>query len=87
MSVGDPLGIISLSLSLTFSQSVSETRQYEFTIPAGVSGRIGFTPIYLCTSGTLTCRDGEVSDKTLTCSPWKPADSTDVQGDYSLVQS
>ncbi|KAM7185792.1 hypothetical protein V8F33_012182 [Rhypophila sp. PSN 637] len=85
LSVGDPLGIISTSLSIPFSRSETKGRQYAFTSRAGEIGRIGFTPVFVCTKGTLTGCDGSVSDETETCAPWKIGGV--VQGDYSLVQS
>ncbi|KAK4209281.1 hypothetical protein QBC37DRAFT_324190 [Rhypophila decipiens] len=85
LSTGDPLVIISTSLSIPFSRPETKGRQYAFTYRAGVIGRIGFTPVFVCTKGTLTGCDGSVSNGTETCAPWKIGGV--VQGDYTWVQS
>ncbi|KAM7187608.1 hypothetical protein V8F20_010892 [Naviculisporaceae sp. PSN 640] len=82
-SVGDPLAIISTSMGLAFAPSEKTRREYQYPLPAGAIGRMGFTPVFVCTTGTLTGCDGSVSDKTETCAPWK-IDGV-VQGDYTLV--
>lgn len=84
LSVGDPLGIITASVGVTFARSETKGLSYTFTVPAGVVGRIGFTPVFVCTTGTLTDCDGNVSDETETCAPFKSSGGA-VQGDYTLV--
>ncbi|KAK4208591.1 hypothetical protein QBC37DRAFT_325443 [Rhypophila decipiens] len=87
LSVGDPLGIITATLGMTFARSETKAVTYDFTVPAGTVGRIGFTPVWICSKGTLTDCDGNLSDETETCAPYKPDDSITVQGDYTLVRS
>lgn len=47
------LDIISASLSVTFEQSISDSKAYTFNIPAGQSGQLGFTSTLQCTDGML----------------------------------
>ncbi|KAM7212761.1 hypothetical protein V8F06_011850 [Rhypophila decipiens] len=75
------------SSSLTSRQVECEGWQPNFTVPAGTVGRIGFTPVWICSKGTLTDCDGNLSDETKTCAPYKPDDSITVQGDYTLERS
>lgn len=85
LSIGDPWGIISMSVGFEFSTSESKGFQTEMTVYAGESGRIGFTPVYRCTKGSLeTCKNGRTDSKE-SCTPWV-LDGI-VQGDYRVVQT
>lgn len=85
LSLGDPWGIVSVSVGFEFSDSVSNGFQTEMTVYAGESGRVGFTPVYRCTKGTLETCDGKRTDEAETCTPW--IQNGVVQGDYRVIQT
>ncbi|KAH8898666.1 hypothetical protein GQ53DRAFT_358246 [Thozetella sp. PMI_491] len=84
-SIGDPFGIVSVSVGFEFSESHTNGVQYELPVPAGVAGRAGFTPVYRCTKGKITDCDGKVGDEHEACTPY--VESGIVQGDYLVVQN
>lgn len=85
LSVGDPLGIISASVNVEFATSRTEGVKATIQFAPGVTGRIGFTPVYICTKGTLTNCDGSTTPEAESCTAYKL--NGEVQGDYSIVQS
>ena len=84
VSIGDPFGIISLSVGFEFSRQQQTSVSYKFTVPAGQTGRVGFTPVYICTTGTLEDCDGNVSPENESCTAYLTSGS--ITGDYALVQ-
>lgn len=78
------LEIISVSTTFEFSISHAETVTYAVTVPAGESGRIGFTPYFQCVKGTLTECDGTISDESESCAPYLI--NGVAQGDYTFIQ-
>ncbi|KAK8062317.1 hypothetical protein PG997_014414 [Apiospora hydei] len=84
-SVGDALGIISVSVGFTFENSTSDAQSIAIAVPAGQSGYIGWTPIYRCTKGSLeTCDDVRTGSKE-SCTPYV-SDGV-IRGDYLFVQT
>ncbi|KAK4210086.1 hypothetical protein QBC37DRAFT_267455, partial [Rhypophila decipiens] len=84
ISAGDPLGIISASLGMAFGRVEILDEHFTIDLPAGNVARVGFTPKFVCTKGTLTDCDGKLSDETETCTPFLGSDGF-VQGDYTLM--
>ncbi|KAF9870742.1 hypothetical protein CkaCkLH20_11844 [Colletotrichum karsti] len=84
-SLGDPWGIVSVSVGFEFSDSNSKGFQTELTVYAGETGRVGFTPVYHCTKGTLETCKGERTSEGETCTPWIL--NGVVQGDYRVIQT
>ncbi|KAK0705859.1 hypothetical protein B0T26DRAFT_787953 [Lasiosphaeria miniovina] len=85
VSLGDPFGIINLGVSFEFANQTSKQIQYSVGVPAGVTGRVGFTPVYHCSKGSMTQCDGTVVENQESCTPFLTGGDT-VQGDYSIVQ-
>ncbi|KAK3370715.1 hypothetical protein B0T24DRAFT_650022 [Lasiosphaeria ovina] len=85
VSLGDPFGIINLGVSFEFTNQTSKQIQYSVGVPAGVTGRVGFTPVYRCSKGSMTQCDGTVVENQESCTPFLTGGDT-VQGDYSIVQ-
>ncbi|KAI8260163.1 hypothetical protein K4K53_002436 [Colletotrichum sp. SAR 10_77] len=84
-SLGDPFGVVSVSVGFEFSDSESKGFQTELTVYAGETGRVGFTPVYRCTKGTLETCSGDRTSEEHTCTPWIL--NGIVQGDYRVVQT
>ncbi|KFY35978.1 hypothetical protein V494_05431 [Pseudogymnoascus sp. VKM F-4513 (FW-928)] len=85
LSVGDPFGIVSLSVGMEFTDTENKGFTVQVTVPAGTAGRIGFTPAFRCTSGSLEKCDGGRTGKQETCTPY--VENGIVQGDYAVVQT
>lgn len=85
-SIGDPFGIISLSVGVTFEDSETKGFTAKVPVPAGQQGVVGFTPVYLCTTGSLEDCDGVRTDPGESCTPYMGSNGI-VQGDYRLIQS
>jgi hypothetical protein len=84
-SVGDPLGIISVTVGFTFENSTSDAQSITIAVPAGQSGYIGWTPIYRCTKGSLeTCDDVRTGSEE-SCTPY--VSDGIIRGDYVFVQT
>lgn len=73
----------SVEVRTTFSVSVGDP---PLLVPAGVSGTAGFTPVYICTSGTLRDCDGNTTNEEESCTAWLN-DNGDIQGDWQVVES
>lgn len=43
--------VFSASVSITFEETITNSQEKTFTIPAGQSGKLGFTPTLKCTKG------------------------------------
>ncbi|KAK0670957.1 hypothetical protein QBC41DRAFT_363687 [Cercophora samala] len=86
VSVGDPLGIVSVSVGFEFATTETQEITYPLLVPAGVSGTAGFTPVYICTKGTLRDCDGNTTSEEESCTAWLN-DNGDIQGDWQVVQS
>jgi hypothetical protein len=85
LSVGDPFGIVSASTNIEFTNEERKGFTVDVPVPAGVSGRVGFTPVYRCTKGTLGTCDGGRTVEQESCTPY--VQNGVVQGDYQIVQS
>ena len=46
--------IFSASVSVTFEESITDSKEKKFTIPAGQAGKLGFTPTLKCTQGSFS---------------------------------
>lgn len=42
---------LGVTFSTTFEETVSDSEEYQFTVPAGETGYVGFTPFLLCRKG------------------------------------
>lgn len=58
--------ILSLGVSTEFTESVTASKSYTFTIPAGQTGVVGFTATMSCSTGTGQC-DGEDVEGEVCC--------------------
>lgn len=85
LSVGDPWGIMTATTSFEFTNSERKGVTVQVTVPAGTSGRVGFTPVYRCTRGTLGTCDGGRTTEQESCTPY--IQNGVVQGDYQVVQT
>ncbi|KAL9011604.1 MAG: hypothetical protein Q9173_003565 [Seirophora scorigena] len=81
MSAGFDLEIISASMEMTFEKSITNGKAKTWTIPAGQSGKVGFTPTLRCTRGEMTC-DGEKSEGEV-CSGYEEAG--EIAGTYAVI--
>lgn len=45
--------VFSASVSVTFEETLTDGQEKTFTIPAGQTGKLGFTPILKCTKGSM----------------------------------
>lgn len=45
--------VFSASVSITFEETLTDGEEKTFTIPAGQVGKLGFTPIWKCTKGSI----------------------------------
>lgn len=86
VSVGDPFGIISLSIGVTLEDSETKGFTAKVPVPTGQQGVIGFTPVFQCSTGTLENCDSVKTDPAESCTPYLIATGV-VYGDYRLIQS
>ncbi|CAJ2513932.1 Uu.00g020510.m01.CDS01 [Anthostomella pinea] len=77
--------VLSLGVSFTqeYSCEISDTKSYQFSIPAGQVGDVGFTAYLDCQTGTYTC-DGDKSDPVEFCAPYKDNDGL-IAGIYAVI--
>lgn len=61
-SAGINFEIFSTSTELTFEESITDTKEEKWTLPAGHSGRVAYTPTLKCTKGKLDCGDKPKGD-------------------------
>ena len=54
MTAGVNIGVVEASTSISFEQSISDSKAYTFNIPAGQSGSVGFTANLKCSTGKST---------------------------------
>lgn len=73
--------IISASVEVTFTETITNTKTKKVTIPAGQSGKVGFTPNLKCTRGALIC-DGNES-KGEACTGYEEAG--ELAGTYAVI--
>ncbi|KAI4169305.1 MAG: hypothetical protein LQ343_005803 [Gyalolechia ehrenbergii] len=52
-TAGVNIEIISAETTMTFEESITDTKEKKWTIPAGQSGKVGFTPNLKCSKGSL----------------------------------
>ncbi|KAL9596549.1 MAG: hypothetical protein Q9219_005727 [cf. Caloplaca sp. 3 TL-2023] len=79
-SAGINFAIFSASTELTFEQSITDTNQKTWNVPAGQTGKVGFTPTLKCTRGKLDC--GE-QPKGEACTGFREAD--EIAGTYAVI--
>ncbi|KAF2759132.1 hypothetical protein EJ05DRAFT_485200 [Pseudovirgaria hyperparasitica] len=75
--------ILSLGVSTEFTESESTSKQVMFSVPAGQSGKVGWTATMNCSTGKGQCDDGEVEGEV--CWPIKNGD--DIVGTYRVIAS
>ncbi|KAI4091886.1 MAG: hypothetical protein LQ344_003843 [Seirophora lacunosa] len=80
-SAGINIEIISASTEMTFEESITNGKSKKWTIPAGQSGKVGFTPNLKCTKGALMC-DGNES-KGEACTGYEEAG--EIAGTYAVI--
>ncbi|KAG9529381.1 hypothetical protein KCU93_g3536, partial [Aureobasidium melanogenum] len=75
--------IVSASVSFEFSESITDSTTYSFSIPDGQTGLVGFTANLRCTTGTVDqCGDG-ASYHGETCTPYNLAG--ELSGTYAVI--
>ncbi|KAL8994416.1 MAG: hypothetical protein Q9169_005603 [Polycauliona sp. 2 TL-2023] len=79
-SAGINFEIFSASTELTFEESITDTKQKTWTVPAGQTGKVAFTPTLKCTRGKLDCGDNPEGEA---CTGFKEAG--EIAGTYSVV--
>ncbi|KAL8811846.1 MAG: hypothetical protein Q9223_007442 [Gallowayella weberi] len=80
-SAGINIEIISASTEMTFEETITDTKEKKWTVPAGQTGKVAFTPTLKCTSGTLECGDG--TSKGEACTGFREAD--EIAGTYAVI--
>ncbi|KAL8834865.1 MAG: hypothetical protein Q9170_003565 [Blastenia crenularia] len=80
-TAGVNIEIISAETTMTFEESITDTKEKKWTIPAGQAGKVGFTPNLKCTKGAMTCKDGTSSGEA--CTGYKEAD--EIAGTYAVI--
>lgn len=86
VSVGDPFGVISATVGFEFTEQTTTGFETQVPIPANQAGRVGWTPVFQCTSGTLKDCSGNQTPVGESCTPYMTAEGF-VHGDYSVVQT
>ncbi|KAK4174746.1 hypothetical protein QBC36DRAFT_333005 [Triangularia setosa] len=86
VSVGDPLGIVSVSLGFELATTETQEITYPLLVPAGVSGTAGFTPVYICSRDTLRDCDGNLTNEEESCMAFIN-NNGDIQGDWQIVEA
>ncbi|KAF2656730.1 hypothetical protein K491DRAFT_596474 [Lophiostoma macrostomum CBS 122681] len=74
--------ILSIGVSTSFEQSISNSEEVTVTVPEGQCGKLGFTATLQCSKGTGTCDTGDVEGEV--CWPSK-APNGDVDGTYRVI--
>lgn len=85
LSIGDPWGILTASTGLEFTEAEKKGFSHELPVPAGQQGLVGFTPYFICTSGSIETCDS-VKNEGESCAPVL-LENGSALGDYTLVQS
>ncbi|KAI4194839.1 MAG: hypothetical protein LQ346_003600 [Caloplaca aetnensis] len=80
-SAGINIEIISASTEISFEETLTNGKSKKWTIPAGQSGKVGFTPNLKCTKGALMC-DGNES-KGEACTGYEEAG--EIAGTYAVI--
>ncbi len=80
-SAGINIEIISASTEISFEETLTNGKAKKWTIPAGQSGKVGFTPNLKCTKGALMC-DGNES-KGEACTGYEEAG--EIAGTYAVI--
>ncbi|KAL8837332.1 MAG: hypothetical protein Q9205_007387 [Flavoplaca limonia] len=81
-SAGINLEVLQASTELSFSESLTDEKQRTWTVPAGQTGKVGFTPNLRCTRGHFTCKDGVVSEGEA-CTGYREAD--EIAGTFAVI--
>ncbi|KAL8787750.1 MAG: hypothetical protein Q9213_002070 [Squamulea squamosa] len=80
-SAGINIEIISASTEMTFEETITNGKTKKWTVPAGQTGKVGFTPNLKCTKGALMC-DGNES-KGEACTGYEEAG--EIAGTYAVI--
>ncbi|KAL8720653.1 MAG: hypothetical protein Q9225_002523 [Loekoesia sp. 1 TL-2023] len=80
-TAGVNIEIISAETTMTFEESITDTKEKKWTIPAGQAGKVGFTPNLKCSKGSMTCKDGTSTGEA--CTGYKEAD--EIAGTYAVI--
>ncbi|KAL8745418.1 MAG: hypothetical protein Q9190_002444 [Brigantiaea leucoxantha] len=75
--------IFSASTELTFEQSLTDTKEKSWTVPAGQSGNVGFTPTLKCTRGKLDCGEKPTGEA---CTGFRyDGENAEIAGKYAVI--
>ncbi|KAL8678839.1 MAG: hypothetical protein Q9186_004822 [Xanthomendoza sp. 1 TL-2023] len=80
-SAGINIEIFSVGTELTFEESLTDSKEKKWTVPAGQTGKVAFTPTLKCTSGSLKCEGGTTEGEA--CTGFREAD--EIAGTYSVI--
>ncbi|KAK4205765.1 hypothetical protein QBC40DRAFT_312090 [Triangularia verruculosa] len=86
LEVGDPWGIVTASVGYEFATTETQEISYELLIPAGVGGQVGYTPVYVCTRGTLRDCDGNTFDGEA-CTALLDPQTGKIRGEWQIVEA
>lgn len=51
--------IVEASTAIIFEQSITDTKTKAWTLPGGQSSKVGFRPLFMCTTVMSQCCDGD----------------------------
>ncbi|KAJ8132758.1 hypothetical protein O1611_g867 [Lasiodiplodia mahajangana] len=79
--------ILSLGISFTesFSKSITNSQTIQYPVPENETGYIAWTSFLRCSRGFGSCGDRAVSGEV--CTPYRDANSGELAGEFSVVQS
>lgn len=80
-TAGLNIGVVEASTTITFEHSITDTKSRAWQVPAGQTGKVGFTPNLMCTSGTSHCGDGDSHGEA--CTGYREAG--EVAGTYAVI--
>lgn len=84
-SAGISWEILSAGVEFTVEESVTETRQYELSVPEGACGFFSFTAFMTCQAGTIgECEGGDLKGEVCTS---KHLSDGQLDGSYSFVET
>ncbi|KAL8995265.1 MAG: hypothetical protein Q9169_004971 [Polycauliona sp. 2 TL-2023] len=71
---GINIEVLSASTEISFSETTTDEKSRTWTVPAGQTGKVGFTPNLRCTRGKFTCEGGVWFVKGEACTGYMEAD-------------
>ncbi|KAL8852456.1 MAG: hypothetical protein Q9221_002686 [Calogaya cf. arnoldii] len=83
-SAGINIEIISASTEISFEETITNGKAMKWTVPAGQTGKVGFTPNLKCTKGKVEC-NGKTIEKGVACTGYMEAD--EIAGTYAVIST